>query len=236
MRTLFTRPKPFLDAARRDWQFATFAWLLRNSGGYSKFLDTTLVLPTSEHFPVSGAKGRAGIAALFRRVRDHAGMAEWPCSVEPETAPEEHRRSTAIPVIRYPADDLEPGALIATFARELARQFVETFEEPAPGGGSLFEPGIDVAAIFMGFGVFLANATCAGTRFALNEGEAAHALAMFCLLRNLETAPIGTYLNPHLRKHLRLAARDLGQHARAFKALRATVAVHPEVAECARPV
>jgi len=69
------RPKSFLDDARRDWQFATFAWLLRSSGGYPKFLDTELVLPTETFFPDRAMSGHAGVAALFRRVRDHAGMA-----------------------------------------------------------------------------------------------------------------------------------------------------------------
>src|SRR3954466_6455937 len=78
------RPRSFLDAARRDWQFATFAWLLRNSGGYPKFLDTALVLPTVEFFPEHAMTGHAGVLTLFRRVRDHAGMAEWPCGVEPD--------------------------------------------------------------------------------------------------------------------------------------------------------
>ena len=80
------RPKPFLDTARRDWQFATFAWLLRHCGGYPKFLETLPVLPIEQHFPDRGIGGHAGIAALFRRVRDHAGMADWPCMVEPRDA------------------------------------------------------------------------------------------------------------------------------------------------------
>ena len=45
------KPKPFLDEARRDWQFAAFAWLLRNCGGYPKFLETTLVLPPAGREP-----------------------------------------------------------------------------------------------------------------------------------------------------------------------------------------
>ena len=43
------RPKSFLDSARREWQFDAFAWLLRNCGGYPKFLETALVLPIEEH-------------------------------------------------------------------------------------------------------------------------------------------------------------------------------------------
>ena len=153
------RPKSFLDAARREWQFDVFAWLLRNCGGFPKFLDTTLVLPIEEHFPDRGMSGHAGVAALFRRVRDHAGMADWPCTVEPEPQEPRARRRppNRIPVITYKPDALEPKSLVATFAHELARYLVETFEEPAPGGASLHEPAIDLAAVFMGFGVFMAN-------------------------------------------------------------------------------
>ena len=215
-------PKPFLDAARRDWQFETFAWLLRHCGGFPKFVETTLVLPIEEHFPDRGMKGHAGVTALFRRVRDHAGMAEWPCAVEPET--ERPRTNTGntdrIPIITYRPDALEPMPLVATFSRELARYLIETFEEPAPGGDALLEPAVDLAAVFMGFGLFMANSAVRNGGFHLNEGELVHALAMFCLLRKLPCESIDRHLNPHLRKYLRLAARDLAQHEIAFRRLR----------------
>src|SRR5262245_24490744 len=127
-----SKPKPFLDAARRDWQFEACAWLLRNSGGYAKFLETPLVLPNAEFFPDRGMKGHAGVAALFRRVRDHAGMADWPCTVEREG---ETPRSTepepgSIKVFTYSRESLEPISLVADFACGLARFLVDTFEEP----------------------------------------------------------------------------------------------------------
>ena len=59
----------------------------------------------------------------------------------------------------------------------------------------------------------------------MNEGELAHALAMFCLLRDLPEAEIEPHLNPHVRKHVRLAALDLAQHELRFQKLRATQAV-----------
>ncbi len=212
-------PKPFLDASRRDWQFETFAWLLRNCGGYPKFLDTTLVLPIEEHFPERRTNGRAAVAALFRCVREHAGMADWPCAVEPAPA--------RIPVTADQAEGHAPTSLVATFAHELARYLVETFEEPAPGGALLHEPAIDLAAVFMGFGLFMANASFDSASHELNEGEFVHALAMFCLLRNLDPQSIDRHLNPHLRKYLRLAALDLARHELGFQALRSVFAVIP---------
>jgi hypothetical protein len=216
-------PKPFLDATRREWQFATFAWLLRNSGGFPKFIETTLVLPIEDHFPDRGMKGHAGVAALFRRVRDHAGMADWPCTVEPETRrpPARGGGTDRIPIIRYKPDSLEPAPLVATFAHELARYLVETFDEPNPGGDALLEPAVEIAAVFMGFGLFMANAAVYGDSFHLNEGEVVHALALFCLLRKLPPDTVSPHLNPHLRKYLRLAAHDLAQHEIQFRRLQA---------------
>jgi len=219
------KPKSFLDESRRDWQFEAFAWMLRNCGGYSKFLETTLVLPTEEHFPDRGMKGHAAIAALFRRARDHAGMADWPCTVEPEPEqPPADPGESGIRVFTYKRGSLEPISLVAGFACNLARFLVETFDEPAPGGEPAREPALELAAVFMGFGIFLANSSVRQTRFQLSEGELAHALALFCQLRDLPEEEIEPHLNPHVRKHVRLAARDLAQHELRFQKLRATQA------------
>jgi hypothetical protein len=237
MRSLFTKPKPFLDAPRRDWQFAVFAWLLRHCGGYPKFLDTTLVLPIEAHFPDRGLSGHAAVAALFRRVRDHAGMADWPCMVEPE--PAEGRElpvnPSRIPVITYKKGELAAMPMVGAFAHALARMLVETFDEPPPGGASLHEPAIDLAAVFIGFGVFMANSTVEATRYDLNEGEFVHALAMFCQLQKIPPEAVAPHLNPHLRKYLRLAARDLAQHEVDFQKLRSVFAVVPDVADHTLP-
>jgi hypothetical protein len=230
------KPKPFLDDARRDWQFAAFAWLLRHCGGFASFVDTTLVLPTPEHFPDRGLKGHAAVAALFRRVRDHAGMADWPCTVEP--AGEESRVASddpaRIPVFTYPRTGLEPVTLIENFALDLARYLVSTIEESPPGGEARREAAIELGAVFMGFGIFAANSAVCGRCHELSEGELAHALAMFCLLRGLPPEGVDEHLNPHFRKYLRLALGDLAQYERAFGGLRSVVAA-PEMAERTLP-
>jgi hypothetical protein len=77
----------------------------------------------------------------------------------------------------------------------------------------------------MGFGVFMANSALDGGSHELNEGELAHALAIFCLLRRLPPESVDAHLNPHLRKYLRLAARDLTQHETSFRALRSVFPV-----------
>jgi hypothetical protein len=230
------QPKNFLDDSRREWQFATYAWLLRNTGGYAKFHDTALVLPTEDFFPDRGLKGRAGVATLFRRVRDHAGMADWPCTVEVEGA---EPRADEIPdagglrVISYRRGAFDSGALVAHFGRELARYLLTTVQEPPPGGEGRREAAVELAAGFLGFGLFMANAVAQHAIFRLSEGELAHALALFCLLRRLPTESADPHLNPHLRKYVRLAAVDLARHGAAFQALRTVLAA--EAAECTLP-
>jgi hypothetical protein len=216
------KPKTFLDASRRDWQFEVFGWLLRNTGGYPKFLESALVLPTEEYFPDRGMKGHAGVAALFRRVRNHAGMEDWPCNVE--AAREETRTESEdpnrVPVITYQRGALEPIALVAHFARELGRYLIATFDEPAPGGAAAAEPAIELATVFMGFGLFMANSAANQVKYELSEGELTHALAMFCLLGRNPAESVDKHLNPHLRKHVRLAALDLAQYETCFQKLR----------------
>ena len=229
------KPKPFLDPARRQWQFETYAWLLRGCGGYQKFLDTELVLPTAEHFPVAGMTGHAAAAALFRRVRDHAGMADWPFIAEPEPQAPRERTGDGIRVIHYPIATSDPAMLVAHFAHELARFLVDTFEELPPGGALLHEPAIDLATVFMGFGVFMANSAVSKASWELNEGELVHALALFCHLRKVPEDRVDPHLNAHVRKYLRLAMRDLAQFERDFQNLRAIFPVVADAGERTLP-
>ena len=247
---IHAKPKPFLDPARRQWQFETYAWLLRGCGGYQKFLDTDLVLPIPEHFPDRGMKGHAAAAALFRRVRDHAGMADWPCIAEPSSASLDNTEpssastdnatlestSDRIRIIRYSAAEQDPAMLVAHFAHELARFLVESFEETPPGGPMLREPAIDLATVFMGFGVFMANSAVRNAPWDLNEGELVHALALFCHLRKVPEDAVDPHLNAHVRKYLRLAARDLGRFEYDFRKLRGVFPIAPaDAGECTLP-
>ena len=98
------------------------------------FSTRTLVLPTEEHFPDRGMSGHAGVAALFRRVRDHAGMADWPCVVEPEPQDTARHAGVAGSHSRHHATSRvrsNPRRWSRRFAHELARYLVETFEERA---------------------------------------------------------------------------------------------------------
>ena len=236
MQRLFrAKPKSFLDAPRRQWQFDAFAWLLRGCGGYPRFLETTLVLPTAEHFPAPHMQGHAAEAALFRTVRDHAGMADWPCIVEPLSGAAPVTSAGGLRVIHYPPGPTAPGQRVAHFAHELARYLVESFDEPPPGGAGLWRPAVDVAAVFLGFGVFMANSSARQTRWHLNEGEWVHALALFCHLRRAPPEIAAPHLDAHVRKYLRLAMDDLAQFEPQLCRLRQVVGGLPDDGDCTLP-
>ena len=223
-------PRPFLDAARRDWQFAAFAWLLRGSGGYPKFLDTALVLPTEQFFPDRAMSGHAGVAALFRRVRDHAGMADWPCNVEPDEKAERPWLSGARPH----ADDPLPagrarahvagcrvrardGALLRRNLRRAARPVARRLH----GAGAGLRRGVHgIRRLHGELGARRRQPRAQRGRAGARARHVLHPAA-------LPPESIDAHVNPHLRKYLRLAARDLAQHDSGFQQLRSVFPVVP---------
>jgi len=88
--------------------------------------------------------------------------------------------------------------------------------------GPALEAAVELGAVFIGFGVFLANSAVKQASQSLSEGELVHALALFCRLADVPPETPDAHLNPHLRKYLRLAAGELEQHELQFHKLRAT--------------
>ena len=95
----------------------------------------------------------------------------------------------------------------------------------------------DLTAIYLGFGVFLANARfefeaihdgpMQGWRMGhsgyLPEADLIFALAMFIRAKELDAAPACECLKPHLAKILRRAVGDLNDDGAEFRRLRAIV-------------
>jgi len=171
----FGRPAPFLDAESEAWHFETWAWLLRNMGGMETLRRAPLVLPTTTFFPSTGTQGHARVEEVLDRVKEIAGMADWPCRLEaqPRRAPERiadnlvlKPRGNVLPLgtfgphgnealITYDPDLLEdPLGLVATLAHELAHYRLSAFRTHPPGGHDLEEFATDLATAAMGFGLF----------------------------------------------------------------------------------
>ena len=184
------RKKALLDAELTAWQFDCFEWLLRHTGGLEVLRSRRLILPTREFFPQRGGNDTAFAEAMFQQVKLHAGMAEWPCELQlqeddPNPMVSPHAFVQGAPqspagtyralgeqgalITYHPSQLAEPLALVATFAHELAHYRTARFAEPPPGGWDVWEIVTDLAAVYLGFGVFLAN-----TRFQFGHFSDGH--------------------------------------------------------------
>ena len=224
---------PLIPQDEVDWQLACFDWLLRGTGGFGRFRNALLVLPTDEYFPQHGLDRGAIEQALFKQIKNHAGMSSWRCALEvmpadpnPRVAPTviirghprsplgTFQRDKRRAVIRYRQDSVsDPMSFVATLAHELGHFLISEIHEPPPGGQENLEFATDMAAVFLGFGVFLANSAFSFSQYQgsgtqgwssrsqgyLTESQIVHALAIFTSLLTIDS----TLATPHLDSNLR---------------------------------
>ena len=171
-------PKLVVDDDELEWQLATVKWLLQEECIGDPTQAFSLALPDDAHFPPSRSRGHERATELFRDVRRHCGMEEWACNFEPGEDDSGTRpmglgfvqsrsgvlgtfsveRNANLPTIRYQPNSLRnPELLVATLAHELAHYRMHTYASMPPGGEELEELATDLLAVFLGFGIFLAN-------------------------------------------------------------------------------
>lgn len=129
----------------------------------------------------------------------------------------------SVQITYVPALLHHPERLIATFAYELAHYLLATAGEAPPCADDEMECLTDLAAVFMGFGVFLANArfqhetysdgVMHGWRIShsgyLPEADLIFALALFLRAKELAADDACACLKPHLARLLRRAMREV---------------------------
>lgn len=229
-----------------DWSFETWTWLLNHFGGMARLDDTTLVLPTPEFFDVrADAPAKTIARTVFDQVRAYAGMGDWECGLE------EHENWDPLADSRLPVGARErtggaagtfridpgrrvtityatrqtrsPMSLVATFAHELSHYLLHSVAELPPGGPQLEEPATDLTAVFLGFGVFQANAAFHFEQFTdgttvgwsshrqgyLDEHQLAFELAVFARLADTPLSTFRSHLDPNPRATVAAALRDL---------------------------
>jgi hypothetical protein len=254
----FTR-KRVVDDDTAAWHVANFAWLVRQFGGDRGLAHAKLVLPASGFFVADNEEGHAFAVRIFDQVKAYCGMADWEVELvaddnplaEPAAvsavmvAPQKHALGTfgvagnRIVISYVPVLLRRPDQLIATLAHELAHYLLATAREPPPCEQDEIEFLTDLAAVYLGFGVFLAN-----TRFrfeALHDGsmhgwrighsgylpeaDLIFALALFIQTRSLDPEPALACLKPHLAAMLRRTLRDLANRMALFSPIHEAAAV-----------
>ena len=242
-------PRLPIDRDELDFQLATFKWLI---GEFGPVGETPLVLPTPDFFDPRGAEGEAGVREIFDAVRRHAGMADRPCELRagkadrPIDAGNAHllkHEGGSAPcgtfrvgdglagrhgIITYnPGMARDRAGLVATFAHELGHYLMATAARSPPGGWDLHELHTDLAAVYLGFGLFMANhardfshfTTVSGAgwqsslRGYLSENALVTAIVVFQRLAGRDPGDASLWLKDYLRGVLRKADRALGKQA-----------------------
>ena len=232
------------EEARVDYHFTVWEWLLSNLGGIEGLRSRHLVLPSLDYFPFRPAKDHPYAEALFLQTKRLMGIESWPCDLRAmpsdpsvERQPIEGHTVGAAgtfqwpdgddhPIIQYHPSGLGDGpGLVAVLAHELCHYLLFTVTNEPPGGWNLHEIHTDIAASFMGFGVFQANSSfhfaqwtdgnwagwSARTLGYLSDAEHAYALAVFCRLTEADPAPVRDHLKLNPRTYFQLALEDLEQ-------------------------
>lgn len=244
------------DPAAQRWIESMLAWLERALAPRLA-LPRPLVLPNDAFFPVRAdlapeARSRALFAQLARRV----GLAELRCEIAPLLSLEP--ASPGSPLVFVPCEpepaalferSLAPGAphrihyhpelhadpqrLLAILAHGLAHALLAELGVTPPGDEASYDCATDLAALWLGAGVFLANAALVVAREEglfyeglevrcqgwLGRGDFAFALALFC--RRFGHAPATA------SQHLRLGARlEFERASRALAADEGALAPH----------
>lgn len=238
------KSKPILSDEDTEFQIATFSWLLRNFGGKDFYEDSILILPTKEYFPSRVENEKDAAIETFEAVKKYAGMEEWPCKLEAQENDVETRLAPTLTVQNAPSSPLgtfqakenndivitynpnlvnNPTQLVATYAHELAHYLTGSCPEEPPGGWDNWEFATDIAATFLGFGLFMANSAFNFQQFTavdsqgwqynrsgyLSEAEHIFSLAIFLRLRGMGVESALPYLKPSLKKLLKKAVKQL---------------------------
>ena len=240
-------PRLPIDRDELDWQLATFKWLIGEFGGVEA---RPLVLPTGEWFPPTERKGEGRVAELFEHVKRAASMSDWACDLKagrgdrpihagnalllqhegasPPCGTFEIIGEDGLPrvVITYNPDlAADTTALIATFAHELGHYLLSKAGTAPPGGWELHELHTDVAGVYLGFGIFLANSAKSFSQYQsagemgwssrtqgyLSEGALVTALAVFQRLRGADPLAASPWLKDYLETDMRRAAKGLAK-------------------------
>jgi hypothetical protein len=235
---------PLLDDETASWHLENFEWLVSSYATTRSFSKAKLVLPKPEYFCDSGKVGAELAEHLFEQVKRYCNIEDWPTILQPRQAVPEFGRSlfevqhgssilgtyegqpSNHILITYASNLLNnPQALIATMAHEIGHAVIDGAPKPPICAEDEFEFLTDLAAVSMGFGVFLANTAFQFTQWRddalgtqgwqtsragyLPEADLIFATAIFIRVKGMDPAGARSSLKPHLASMLDRALRDL---------------------------
>ena len=228
--------RQIVDDDTAGWHVENFSWLAHQFGGGGRFERSRLVLPDREFFRADGETGHALALRLFDQVKAHCGLAERSIRLIPDHNPLAAREPWS-PVmvegrkhaagtfynggygaeITYVPQLLDrPQNLIATLAHELSHYVLATARRAPVCEPDEEEFLTDLTAVFLGFGVFMANARldheangAVSSAGYLPQPDLIFALALYLRAKDLDPAPAYGALKPHLASLLKRALKAM---------------------------
>ena len=250
------KPKACLDEETTLWLFDTFAWALRNLDARVFYDETILVTPSNQHFPGTENSVHGMANLIFSQVKEHAGLKHWPTKLtnmaegRPAESPKIEIKGALrgskgimpagavfhqLPIAYNPDQLRDPEVLIADYAHVLAHYLGSMSQEPPPGGVENWPHITEVVAVFMGFGLMMANSantvkirscgSCSGPAVersnALSQYDITYALAIFSCLKEIPTREVLAHLKKSLRPFYKKAAKEVMNKTKELNRIRA---------------
>ena len=252
-----------VDAHVLDWQFEKFEYLIQNLSSGPGLPDSNLWQPVAEHFGhPSGATlaGKALARFTFKRIKEQCGFGpanvfklriiDTPkggavgglalvkmegasaCGTYQVTENSDGSYTEVITIDEALTE--RPVNLIATLAHEVSHALHNRMRERLDIEPELYELFTDLTAIYLGYGIFLANSRfefgqfqSAGTQGwqasgagYLPEADMIMATAIFMKIKNLDQKIATPHLKPRLAKLLKKAFKQLEKYSAEIEALR----------------
>lgn len=225
-----------------------FEWALSNFDRDYFQNNTVLVLPSREYFPDRADNELAMAQALCRRILSYTGLSHWPFKlVAPQhfsarmpallnldtQSRNEEKADLSANTLGLPETALEisyasammkkPMDLVGSMSKSVAQHYLFQSQLTAPAGlANNFDANAEILAIYMGFGVIIANsaytfrgscAKCydprANRAAALSEDEAVYCLALFCHYKNIHSKDVLPSLKSYLRTSFKKARKQI---------------------------
>jgi len=246
--------QPLLEQTSAGWIFETFEWALSYYDHYEFFKRSRLIQPTNEFFAGNVDSVHNKAENIFRHTLNYSGLVHWPFQLQkpehyqaiqsPQLALFDLERDSVnrnLPVIRSeaplyisynPQQTLKPEDLSSSFAHILAQNLVFQSQQLPPGGPDYFAEGTEVLAIFMGFGVMLANSaytfrggcgSCynrqSNRQATLSEDEVIFSLALYCRLKQIPTSEATRHLKKYLKSSYKRALKQIENQTQSLDKL-----------------
>ena len=245
------------------WMYDVFDWALASFDPQVFFNETILVTPTNAHFPGQAANEEELANLIFNKVKEYAGMKHWPCRLVDQRTLTEVKTPTImlegalrgskgvvlphvdeehkLTIAYHPVMLKEPQMIVATYAYTLAHYLGLMAPRTPPGGEENRSHVDELLAVFLGFGVMMANTaftqtikscgSCAKPTLErtnyLSQYHITYALAVFCALKEVKQKEVLGYLKSTLHPFFKKALKEVNANLEGLERLRAVSTPSP---------